>query len=198
MLIHGQQSATSGWVRGRCRYLLLLVTALQRWLRSRSGRAEDRSTTNCRETFCLVICLSFVWMFFFPSRSKNRLGLLIECLKLTCFAREKATWFLGGEIDDRRRLLSGVLAGQRASWKRGKQVEDDVSKLKTRKKKIRKKHYRHMNSSPDEYEFDIRIRSSTGGMLDARTSACSGLTLDRSCPACSTATSPTGLSEAFL
>ena len=96
------------------------VAALQSWLRSRSGRAEDRSTTNCGETFCLVICLSFVWMFFFPSRSNNRLGLLIECSKLTCFEREKATWFLGGEIDDRRRLLSGVLAGRRASWKRGK------------------------------------------------------------------------------
>ena len=36
------------------------------------------------------------------------------------FAREKAIWFLGGEIDDRRWLLSGVLAGRRASWKRGK------------------------------------------------------------------------------
>ena len=119
---HGQQSATSGWVRGRYRYLLLLrkVAALQRWTRSRSGRAEDRSTTNCGETFCLVICLSFVWLFFFPSRSNIRLGLLIEFSKLTCFAREKATWFQGGEIDDRRRLLSGVLAGQRASWKRGK------------------------------------------------------------------------------
>ena len=119
---HGQQFATSGWVRGRYRYLLLLgkVAALQRWPRSRSGRAEDRSTTTCGETFCLVICLSFVWMFLFPSRSKNRQGLLIECSKLTCFAREKATWFLGGDIDDRRRLLSGVLAGRRASWKRGK------------------------------------------------------------------------------
>ena len=32
--VHGQQSATSGWVRGRYRYLLLLrkVAALQRWL----------------------------------------------------------------------------------------------------------------------------------------------------------------------
>ena len=57
-------------------------------------------------------------MFFFPFRSNNRPGLRIECSKLTCFAREKATWFLGGEIDDRRRLLSGVLAGRRASWKR--------------------------------------------------------------------------------
>ena len=37
-------------------------------------------------------------MFFFPSRSNNRPGLLIECSKLTCFAREKATWF-DGEID---------------------------------------------------------------------------------------------------
>ena len=96
------------------------VAALQRWPRSRSERAEDRPTTNCRETFCLVICLSFVWMFFFPSQSNNRLGLLIECSKLTSFTREKATWFLGREIDDRRRLLSGVLAGRRASWKRGK------------------------------------------------------------------------------
>ena len=95
------------------------VAALQRWPRSRSGRAEDRSTTNCRETFCLVICLLFVWMFFFPSRSNNRLGLLIECSKLSCFVRENLTWFLGEEIDDRRRLLSGVLAGRRASWKRG-------------------------------------------------------------------------------
>ena len=111
------------------------VAALQRWPRSRFGRAEDRSTTNCGETFCLAICLSFVWMFFFPSRSNNRLGLHIECSKLTCFAREKATRFLGGEIDDRRPLLSVVLAGRRASWKRGKQVEDDVSKLKTRRKK---------------------------------------------------------------
>ena len=56
-----------------------------------------------------------------------------------------------------------------------------------------KNHYRHTYSSPDEYEFDRR--TSTGGMLDARTSACSGLTLDRSCSACSTATSSTGLSE---
>ena len=39
-------------------------------------------------------------MFFFPSRSNNRLGLLSECSKLTCFAKEKATWFLGGEIDE--------------------------------------------------------------------------------------------------
>ena len=47
------------------------VAVLQRWPRSRSGRTEDRSTTNCGETFCLVICLSFVWMFFFPSRSNH-------------------------------------------------------------------------------------------------------------------------------
>ena len=69
-----------------------------------------------------------------------------------------------------------------------------MSKLKTR----RKNHYRHTNLSPDEYEFDSR--SSTGEMLDARTSACSGLTLDRSCSACSTAsaTSPTGLPEGFF
>ena len=53
------------------------VAALQRWPRSRSGQAEDRSTTIYEETFCLGICLSFVWMFFFPSRSNNRLGLLI-------------------------------------------------------------------------------------------------------------------------
>ena len=136
----------------------------------------DRSTTNCRETFCLVMCLSFVWMFFFPSRSNNRLGLLIECTKLTCFAREKATWILSGEIDDRRRLLSGVLARRRESWKRGKQIEDDVSKLKTRRKKH---HHRHTNLNPDESDS----RGSTGGMLDACASTCSGLTLDRFCSA---------------
>ena len=39
-----------------------------------------------------------------------------------------------------------------------------------------KNHHRHTSSSPDEYEFDSRIRSSTGEMLDARTSSCSGLT----------------------
>ena len=63
-----------------------------------------------------------------------------------------------------------------------------------------KTHYRHTNSNPDEYESDNR--SSTGGMLDARTGACiySGLILDRSCScsACSTAMSPTGLSEGFF
>ena len=77
------------------------VAALQRWPRSRSGRAEDRSTTNCGETFCLVICLSFVWMFFFPSRNNNRLGLLTECSKLTCFAREKrhGSWAERSTID---------------------------------------------------------------------------------------------------
>ena len=77
------------------------VAALQRWPRSRSGRAEDRSTTNCGETFCLVICLSFVWMFFFPSRSNNRLVLLIECSKLTSIAREKrhGSWAERSMID---------------------------------------------------------------------------------------------------
>ena len=114
---HGQQSAISGWVRERYRYLLLPRKSRRcSRPRSRSGRAQDRSTTNCGETFCLVICLSFVWMFLFPSRSNNRLGRLSECSKLTCFAKEKATWFLGGEIDDQHRLLSGVLAGRRASW----------------------------------------------------------------------------------
>ena len=90
-ICHGPQSATSGWVRGRYRYLLLVrkVAALQRWTRSRSGRAEDRSATNCGKTFCLDICMSFVSMFFFPCRRNNRLGRLIECSKLTCFAREK-------------------------------------------------------------------------------------------------------------
>ena len=73
-----------------------------------------------------------------------------------------------------------------------------MSKLKTR----RKNHYRYTNSSPDEYEFDSQIQSSTCGMLDGGTSACNGLTLDRSCSACSrsTAMSPTstGLSEGFF
>ena len=50
------------------------VAALQRWRWPRSGRtaAEDRSTTNCGESFCLVIWLSFVWMFFFPFPSNNK------------------------------------------------------------------------------------------------------------------------------
>ena len=75
------------------------VSALQRWPRSRSGRAEDRSTTKCGEKFLSghlsVVCLDV----FSPSRSNNRLGLLSEYSKLTCFAKERATWFLGGEID---------------------------------------------------------------------------------------------------
>ena len=57
-----------------------------------------------------------------------------------------------------------------------------------------------------KHEFEsrrVRVRQpnkKTGGMLDACTSACSGLTIDRSCSACNTAsaTSPTGLPEGFF
>ena len=50
------------------------------------------------KTFCLLICLSFVWMFFFPSRSIDRLGLLSESSKLTCFAKKRrhGSWGGGG------------------------------------------------------------------------------------------------------
>ena len=69
-----------------------------------------------------------------------------------------------------------------------------MSKLKTRSKK--KPHHRHTNSNPDQYETERR--SSTGGMHGARTSAWSGLTLDPAILLCSTAMSPTGLSEGFF
>ena len=98
---HGQQFGTSGWVRGRYRYLLLL----RKSRRCNADRDRDlgKPRTDRRRTaekLFVWSCLSFVWIFFFPPRSNNRLGLLIECSKLTCFAREKATWFLGREIDD--------------------------------------------------------------------------------------------------
>ena len=97
------------------------VAALQHWPRDRDLgelRTDRRRTAEKLFVWSFVSYLFF--MFFFPSRSNNRLGLLIECSKLTYFAREKAMWFLGEEIDGRRGLLSGVLAGRRASWKRGK------------------------------------------------------------------------------
>ena len=93
-------------------------------------------------------------MFFFLSRSNNRLGLLIECSKLTCFAREKATWFLGGEIDDRRRLLSGVLAGRRASWKREKRSRTSVQTQNTKKKTIIDTRIRVQTSTSSTAEFE--------------------------------------------
>ena len=178
IVFHGQQSATFGWLRGRYRYLLLLWNS-QRRPRSRSGRTEDCLTAWRTEEKL------FVWSFvcrlpgWFSSLVEViiGLGLHIQCSKLTCFAKEKVTWFLGGENDNRCRLLSRVLAGRRASWKRGKQVEDGVSKLKRR----RKYHHGHRSSNPDECESESQ--SFTCGMLNALTSACStsGLTLDRSC-----------------
>ena len=73
---------------------------------------------------------------------------------------------------------------------RGRRVQTQNTK--------KQNHYRNTNLSPDEYEFNSR--SSSGGVFDACTSACSGLTLDRSCSACNTAsaTSPTGLPEGFF
>ena len=51
-------------------------------------------------------------------------------------------------------------------------------RVQTQKTK-KKNHHLHTNSNPDE--FELESRSFTGGMHDARISAGSGLTLDRSC-----------------
>ena len=120
-------------------------------------------------------------MFFFPSRSNNRTGLLIECSKLTCFARESD--MVPGRRDRSRRSTS--VAVRRTCGAVSELEEGKIGSRTTcpNSKHKEKTHYRHTNSSPD----GGWQRSSTGGMLDARTSQCSGLTLDRSCSACSTA-----------
>ena len=82
---------------------------------SLTGSIDD----DLQKTFCLVICLSFVWRFFFPSRSNNRLAVLIECSKLTCFAKKKSD-MVPGRRDRRSTSVAVRRAGQRASWKRGK------------------------------------------------------------------------------
>ena len=93
----------------------------------------------------------------------------------------------------RRSMLAAVRrnCGAESELENGEVGRGQCVQLKTR----RKNHHRHTNSSPDEYES--WRRSSSGGMHDARTSACGGLTLDRSILLCSTATSPTGLCEGF-
>ena len=177
---HGQQSATSGWVRGRYRYLLLLrKSRCCSAGRDRDlGQAEDRSTTNCGESFCLVICLSIVWLFFFPYRSNNRIGLLSECSKLTCFAKEEATWFwctCGAESV----LEKGKTGrGRRVQAQKTKKKTASIHEFKSRRVRVRKPKLHRRNA-----------RSTHQRMLWSDT---------RWILLCSTATSPTGLSEGFL
>ena len=141
---HGQQSAPSGWVRGRYRYLLLLrkVAALQRWPRSRSqsGRAKDQSTTNCGETFCLVICLSFVWMFSSLLEVIIGQGCLLSVQSWPALREKKrhGSWAERSTIDVgccQAYLWGGERVGRGENRSR-----KDVSKLKTRRKKPLSKH----------------------------------------------------------
>ena len=102
-----------GWVRVHYQYLLLLR-------KSRccsAGAGHDQGELQLRTDRLQNVENFFVWSFgcrlsgCFSSLFEViiGLGLLIECSNLTCFSKEKATWFLGGEIDDLCRLLSGVL-----------------------------------------------------------------------------------------
>ena len=152
------------------------VAALQRWLRSRSGRTR----TDRRRTAEKLFVWSFVCRFSgcFSSLFEVTIGLrlLIECSNLTCFAKEKAAWLLGGEIDDRCRLHVRRTSGAESEFEtgkisRGRRVQTETTKKKT--------HHRRTNLNPDEYES--KSQSFTGGMHNACTSACGGLALDRSC-----------------
>ena len=124
----------------------------------------------------------------FPSRSINRLGLLIECSRLTCFAREKAAWFGGGEIDDRRRLLSGqVWRGENRSRTTCPNSENEEKTISTHEFESRRVQVRQPNS-----KLHQRNAQCTHQRMQC------GLALDRSCSSCSTATSPTWLCAGFF
>ena len=100
-------------------------------------------------------------------------------------------------VPGRRNRRSTSVAVRRTCGAESELEEGKIGQGRVQTQNTKKKnHYRHTHSSPDEYEFDSR--SSTGGMLDARTSACSGLTVDRSCSASSLPRHLLGRLKAFF